>query len=76
MALKSLSEKIKLHSFTMKSKTKRTTRHSESMLTVRLTNKLFLSITKLAKITSLTRSELVRIILQKSVDECPSSYKL
>jgi len=60
----------------MKTKTKKLSRHSESMLTVRLSNKLFLSITKLAKSTALTRSELVRFILQKQVDNNPMSYKL
>ena len=60
----------------MKSKTKQTIRNSECMLTVRLSTKLFQSTTKLAKSIALTRSELVRIILQKSVDTASVSYKL
>lgn len=57
----------------MKTKTKRLCRTSEDMLTVRLPNKLLKSITKIAKNVAMTRSTLVRTILQKEVDTHPLS---
>lgn len=57
----------------MKTKTKRLTRTSEDMLTVRLPNKLLKSITKIAKNIAMTRSTFVRTILQKEVDTHPLS---
>jgi metal-responsive CopG/Arc/MetJ family transcriptional regulator len=57
----------------MKTKTKRLSRTSEDMLTVRLPNKLFKSITKIAKNIAMTRSTFVRTILQKEVDTHPLS---
>jgi metal-responsive CopG/Arc/MetJ family transcriptional regulator len=57
----------------MKTKTKRLSRTSEEMLTVRLPNKLLKSITKISKNIALTRSDFVRTILQKEVDTHPLS---
>jgi len=57
----------------MKTKTKRLSRTSEDMLTVRLSNKLLKSITKIAKNTAMTRSDFVRTIMQKEVDTHPLS---
>lgn len=57
----------------MKTKTKRLSRTSEDMLTVRLPNKLLKSITKIAKNIAMTRSTFVRTILQKEVDTHPLS---
>lgn len=57
----------------MKTKTKRLSRTSEDMLTVRLPNKLLKSITKIAKNVAMTRSDLVRTIMQKEVDTHPLS---
>lgn len=57
----------------MKTKTKRLSRTSEDMLTVRLPNKLLKSITKIAKNIAMTRSTFVRNILQKEVDTHPLS---
>lgn len=57
----------------MKTKTKRLSRTSEEMLTVRLPNKLLKSITKIAKNVAMTRSDLVRTIMQKEVDTHPLS---
>ena len=57
----------------MKTKTKRLSRTSEDMLTVRLPNKLLKSITKISKNIAMTRSTFVRTILQKEVDTHPLS---
>ena len=57
----------------MKTKTKRLSRTSEDMLTVRLPNKLLKSTTKIAKNIAMTRSTFVRTILQKEVDTHPLS---
>ena len=57
----------------MKTKTKRLSRTSEDMLTVRLPNKLLKSITKIAKNITMTRSDFVRTIMQKEVDTHPLS---
>ena len=57
----------------MKTKIKLSSRTSENMLTVRLPNKLLKSITKIAKNTSVTRSDFVRTIMQKEVDTNPIS---
>jgi metal-responsive CopG/Arc/MetJ family transcriptional regulator len=57
----------------MKTKTKRLSRTSEDMLTVRLPNKLLKSITKIAKNIAMTRSDFVRTIMQKEVDTHPLS---
>lgn len=57
----------------MKTKIKLSSRTSENMLTVRLPNKLLKSITKIAKNTSMTRSDFVRTIMQKEVDTNPIS---
>jgi len=57
----------------MKTKTKRLSRTSEEMLTVRLPNKLLKSITKISKNIAMTRSTFVRTILQKEVDTHPLS---
>jgi metal-responsive CopG/Arc/MetJ family transcriptional regulator len=57
----------------MKTKTKRLSRTSEEMLTVRLPNKLLKSITKIAKNIAMTRSDFVRTIMQKEVDTHPLS---
>jgi predicted DNA-binding protein len=59
--------------FIMKTKTKRLSRTSEDMLTVRLPNKLLKSITKISKNVAMTRSNFVRTILQKEVDTHPLS---
>lgn len=57
----------------MKTKTKRLSRTSEDMLTVRLPHKLLVSITKISKNVAMTRSTFVRTILQKEVDSHPLS---
>jgi hypothetical protein len=57
----------------MKTKTKRLSRTSEDMLTVRLPHKLLKSITKIAKDVAMTRSTFVRTIMQKEVDTHPLS---
>lgn len=48
--------------------------HRELMLTVRMDKQLFNAITKTAARVALNRSDFVRTILQKSIDNNPLSY--